>query len=136
MKRTQQEATGIVKRHPDGFGFFIPDDSEQPDVYIPRNGMKGVMSNDRVRVSVERERGGDRYRGDILEIVKRAFTRAMGQFIPAGPGRGILHDKSFGWGEDLQVSCPPDIQPKKGEIVVVQIEDYPESPRGFCGRVI
>lgn len=136
MKKSQHEALGIVKRHPDGFGFFIADDPEQPDVYIPRNGMTGVMSNDRVRVRIERERGGDRFRGDIVEIVKRAFTRAMGQFHPTGGGRGVLRDKSYGWGEDLQVSCPSDLQPKKGEIVVVQIEDYPESRRGFCGTVI
>src|SRR5665213_3640536 len=103
MKRALPESIGIVTRHPDGFGFFISDDSEQPDVYIPRQSMKGVMSNDRVRVSIERERGGERFRGDVLEIVHRAFTRAMGQFVPLGPGRGVLHDKSFGWGEDLQV---------------------------------
>lgn len=128
--------TGIVKRHPDGFGFFVSDDSEQPDVYIPRQSMKGVMTNDRVRVSIERERGGERFRGEILEIETRSVTRAMGQFHPKGPGRGVLLDKSYGWGEDLQVSCPHDIKCKEGEIVLVQIEHYPESTRGFCGRVI
>jgi ribonuclease R len=140
MKKNQQSESlgslGIVKRHPDGFGFFIADDPDQPDVYIPRQSMKGVMTNDRVRVAIEREKGGERFRGDILEIVNRAFTRAMGQFVPKGPGKGILYDKSFGWGEDLQVSCPPDMPCKEGEIVIVQIEDYPESRRGFCGRVV
>jgi len=133
---SSREATGFIKRHPDGFGFFISDNADDPDVYIPRQSMNGVMSNDRVRVKVERERGGDRFRGDVLEIVQRAFTRAMGQYIPTGNGRGMLQDKSFGWGEDLQVNCPPNLQPQKGQIVVVQIEDYPESARGFCGRVI
>ncbi len=137
MKKSQhRESLGIVKRHPDGFGFFIADEAEQPDVYIPRQSMKGVMSNDRVRVSIVREAGGDRFRGDVLEIVHRAFTRAMGAYISTGPGKGVLRDKSFGWGEDLRVSCPPDIRCKEGELVVVQIEDYPESARGFCGRVI
>lgn len=136
MKKTPKEFLGTVKRHPDGFGFFIADDADQPDVYIPRQSMKGVMTNDRVRVQVERERGGDRFRGDVLEVVKRAFTRAMGQFIAKGPGRGLIQDASFGWGEDLQVSCPPGIQCKEGDLVVVQIEHYPESVRGFCGRVI
>lgn len=127
---------GTVKRHPDGFGFFIADDAEQPDVYIPRQSMKGVMTNDRVRVQVERERGGERYRGDVLEVVKRAFTRAMGQLMIKGPGRGVLHDSSFAWGDDCQVNYSPDLKCKEGDLVVVQIEDYPESVRGFCGRVI
>lgn len=136
MRKAPREAVGIIKRHPDGFGFFIPDDLEAPDVYIPRHSMKGVMSNDRVRVRVEREKGGDRFRGDIVEIVNRAFTRVMGQYFETAPGRGLLYDKSFGWGEDLIASCPPDLRVKNGELVVVQIEDYPDSDRGFCGRVI
>jgi ribonuclease R len=135
-KSATKEALGIVKRHPDGFGFFIPDDVEQPDVYIPRNEMKGVMANDRVRVRVERERGGDRFRGDILEVLNRAVTRAMGQLHATAPGRGILLDTSNSWGEDLSVSYPPNIKVKDGELVVVQIEDYPDSVRGFSGRVI
>jgi ribonuclease R len=127
---------GIVKRHPDGFGFFISDDSEQPDIYIPRQGMNGVMTNDRVRVRFERERGGDRFRGEVEEILQRSVTRAMGQYKSKGPGRGVLFDKSFAWGEDLTVSCPPDITARDGELVVAQIEDYPGSIRGFSGRVI
>lgn len=137
MKNKQhRESTGTVKRHPDGFGFFIPDDSDFPDVYIPRQSMEGVMSNDRVRISVEREKGGDRFRGEILEVEKRAVTRAMGVYHEKSPGRGVLLDKSFAWGADLQVTVPPDLKVKKGEIVVAQVESYPGSPRGFAGKVI
>jgi ribonuclease R len=136
MKKSPRESEGIVKRHPDGFGFFIPDDPEQPDVYIPRQSMTGVMTNDRVRVSIERERGGDRFRGEILQIVSRAVSRAMGQYQELSPGKGLLVDKSHGWGEDLHVSCPAHLRPKARELVVVQIEDYPGSARGFCGQVI
>lgn len=136
MKKSQREAVGTVKRHPDGFGFFISDDDSQPDVYIPRQDMQGIMSNDRVKVLIERERGGDRFRGEIMEVISRAVTRAMGQYKESSPGRGTLFDKSFAWGEDLSVSCPPELKPKKDEIVVVQIESYPGSPRGFSGRVI
>ncbi len=141
MKKTHREAggrqtSGTVKRHPDGFGFLITDSIDDPDVYIPRQEMKGVMSNDRVRVTVEREKGGDRYRGTVIEVTKRAVTRAMGAYHETSPGRGLLLDKSFAWGEDLNVSCPPDIAAKTGQLVVVQIENYPDSARGFSGRVI
>ena len=134
--RNRPEHDGTVKRHPDGFGFFIADSPEQPDVYIPRASMAGAMSNDRVRVAVEKERGGERFRGEILSILKRALTRAMGQFHPTGKGKGRLLDKSFSWGEDLTLSVPPDLKPKDGELVVAAIEDYPGSIRGFSGRVI
>jgi len=131
-----RESLGIVKRHPDGFGFFISDTIGDPDVYIPRDGMKGIMSNDRVRVRVERERGGNRFRGEILGVVARAHTRAMGAFRALGPGQGRLLDKSFSWGEDLRVSVPQGSSVRDGDLVVVQIETYPDSPRGFTGRLI
>ncbi len=137
MKKTaQRECTGIVKRHPDGFGFLIPDSAENVDVYIPRHEMVGIMSNDRVRVTVVREKGGPRFRGELIEILERAVTRAMGQYRALGPGRGLLLDRSFSWGADLTVSCPPDLTPKDGDLVVVQIESYPDSPQGFSGRVV
>ena len=135
MKKTNL-LDGSVKRHPDGFGFFIPDDPEHADVYIPRQSMAGVMTNDRVRVSVEKEKGEERYRGEVVEVLTRALKRALGSFKPNGTGRGILEDKSFAWGEDLNVSVPPELKPKPGEIVVAQIEEYPGSTRGFWGRVI
>ncbi len=135
-KLTDKVQTGVVKRHPDGFGFFISDQVDQPDVYIPRQSMNSVMSNDKVRVEIERERGGDRYRGQVLEVIGRAFTRVMGQYHPREPGVGELRDKSFGWGEDMRVTCPPGMNCKEGELVVVQIEDYPGSARGFSGRVV
>lgn len=136
MKKSLHESLGVVKRHPDGFGFFISDDVDQVDVYIPRHSMKGVMTNDRVRVRIEREKGGDRFRGDISEILQRAVTRVVGVYHETAPGKGVLLDKSFAWGEDLKVSAPSHLQVKNGELVVVQIEDYPESARGFWGKMI
>jgi ribonuclease R len=136
MKKSPQEATGTVKRHPDGFGFLIPDVAGTVDVYIPRHEMNGVMSNDRVRVKVLREKGGDRFRGEIVEVLSRAATRVMGAYHETSPGRGMLLDKSFSWGEDLKASCAPGMNAKNGNLVVVQIESYPDSPKGFSGRVI
>jgi ribonuclease R len=136
MKKSPQEATGTVKRHPDGFGFLIPDVADTVDVYIPRHEMNGVMSNDRVRVRISREKGGDRFRGEVVEVLTRANTRVMGQYHETSPGRGMLLDKSFSWGEDLKASCSPDLNAKNGNLVVVQIESYPDSPKGFSGRVI
>ena len=49
---------GTVKRHPDGFGFFIAESAEHADVYIPAHSMKSAMTNDRVTIMVEKERDG------------------------------------------------------------------------------
>ena len=61
----ERNIVGIIKRHPDGFGFLIPEQDRIPDVYIPRQSMTGIMSNDKVEASVRLERGGERLRGEI-----------------------------------------------------------------------
>lgn len=66
-----QKVQGIIKRHPDGFGFLIPDDPENPDLYLSRQEMRGIMTNDRVQARMQREKSGDRFFGVDLEVLER-----------------------------------------------------------------
>src|SRR5688572_3804242 len=109
--------TGIVKRHPDGFGFLVPDQADAPDVYIPRHEMSGVMGNDRVELKVHREPGGQRFRGEIKGILNRAVKRVTGRFEDLGGGRGVLRDRSFAWGADVIVKNPLKLALKSGDWV-------------------
>lgn len=126
---------GHVKRHPDGFGFLIPEAAEQPDVYIPRHSMEGVMTNDRVLVRVEPERGGQRFRGEVVRIVKRSFAGVMGRFHPDGSGGGLILDEGHGWGANLRLKSGHTLQAKDGDFVQVEILSYPNQPGGFTGKV-
>ncbi|MEZ0391925.1 MAG: ribonuclease R [Pseudobdellovibrionaceae bacterium] len=126
---------GMIKRHPDGFGFFIPDQSEHPDVYIPRNSMKGVMTNDRVMIDVFPERGGQRFRGEILKIVSRGTKSLVGTFQPMNAKTGLIRDEGKGWGEDLKIPLDESMGAKAGELVSAEIITFPDHPDGFRGRV-
>ena len=77
MKKQKPFYTGLVKRHPDGFGFFVPDCGSIEDLYLPRRDMMGLMSNDRVQVSVQRGKYG-RTRGRVQSLIERADTKATG----------------------------------------------------------
>ncbi len=136
MKRPLKVLEGSVKRHPDGFGFLIPDHPDEPDVYIPRHNMDGIMSNDRVEVNVTKEKGGDRFRGEVTRVISRSLKRVMGQFIEHRPGYGTLFDKSFGWGADLKVEVSQGLQVKDKDWVAAEILTYPDSSKGFTGKVI
>jgi ribonuclease R len=127
-------AEGIVKRHPDGFGFLIPDQSDLPDIYIPKHSMKGVMSLDRVVAEVEPERGGERYRGEIVRVTVRCTKTVMGKFLFLNEKTGIIKDESNAWGEDLKVRYPDSMNAKPGEMVMAEITAYPDSGE-FRGRV-
>ena len=130
-----KQVTGLIKRHPDGFGFLVVDNSEVPDLYISKRDMQGVMTNDRVSASVVREPGGKRFRGEDLKIISRSTKGVIGQYMPLSDEGGLLQDKSLSWGEDLFVSYPRDMKIKPGEWVHVEIKTYPGSDEGFTGVV-
>lgn len=126
---------GLIKRHPDGFGFLIPEDRALPDAYIPRHSMTGVMSNDRVLAEVEKERGSERYRGDIVRIVKRGTQKVVGAFSLVGD-KALIKDDGKGWGEDLIISATHTMGAKPGQMVAVEIIKYPNEGDRFSGKVV
>ena len=125
----------MIKRHPDGFGFFIPDQSEHPDVYIPRQSMKGTMTSDKVMIEAFPEPGGQRFRGEIVKIVERGTKSLVGTFHKLNDKVGIVRDEGKGWGEDLKVPLESSMNAKNGELVSVNILSYPGDANGFRGEV-
>lgn len=132
----QKIVTGVVKRHPDGFGFLVPDDPKVVDVYIPRHEMKGVMTNDRIEITLQREPGGKRWRGELRKVLARATTKVVGRYEVSGKGEGRLRDQSFSWGEDLLIVGDAGEPAKDGDWVAVQIASYPDSEEGLTGKIV
>ncbi len=124
---------GTIKRHPDGFGFFIPDDKTHLDVYIPSGGMNSAMTSDRVSVSVEKERDG-RFRGEILHIEERSQKNIAGKFSKLSESFGAIKDEGKGWGTDLRIPIEKSMNAKEGELVAAKITKYPDNGK-FEGEV-
>ncbi len=136
MKNRKDTQTGIVKRHPDGFGFFIPDNSEIPDVYIPKQFMAGVMTNDKVEIKIYPEPGGKRFRGEVLKVIERSSKVVIGKYKNFNEMYGIIFDDNNNWGANLSIPKGWSMQANEGDLVVVQITSYPEKKEPFLGRVI
>ena len=138
MKRHLLE--GIVKRHPDGFGFVITDDDSHPDIYVPRHFMSGIMTNDRVQVQIDRQsskqRTDNRYSGQIMNVVHRATTHLMGRFHASNPRFGLIIDEGHGWGENMKIPAGFEKGAQDGDWVRAQVVSYPGSSEGFIGRVV
>lgn len=85
---------GVLRTHPRGFGFVIPDhvqDSEK-DIFIPKHLIGDAVDGDHVEVEVlpqswESEKGPE---GKIVHIVKRARSHVAGTVQEIGSS-GILH---------------------------------------------
>lgn len=133
-KHTNKQV-GIVKRHPDGFGFFIPDQAGTPDVYIPKQFMNGVMTNDKVEVAVYPEPGGKRFRGEISRIVDRAHKKVIGKFQHMNDQLGIILDTNNNWGANLSIPLKFSGGAKADDLVIVEITSYPTNNNQFIGKV-
>lgn len=117
--------TGIVKRNPDGFGFFICDKGSIDDVYVPREEMFGVFSNDRVELKVNRRSGRLGKSGKVLRVVERASGRFVGRlFFNESTGECYLKDSAHNWGQILYVENDQGAKP--GELVLVEVTRFPE----------
>ncbi len=133
---SRKKISGLIKRHPDGFGFLIPDDPDHPDVYISKHNMIGIMSNDRVSIDVFPSKKGDRFFGEIDQIIARSSSRIVGMFKRLNDHEGIVVDSSKSWGCDLKIFNENSMGAKDGEIVAAEITSYPTAHGDFFGKVI
>lgn len=128
---------GTVKRHPDGFGFLIPNDREHPDVYIPKHSMNGIMSNDRVQVEVQPAREAkNRFFGEIIKFIDRQTKSVYGQFYKMSNQYGIITDHEGSWGSDIYIPMADSKNAKDGEVVSVQLLKETTPSGHITGKVI
>ncbi len=128
--------TGLVKRHPDGFGFLIPDLPDHPDLFLSRREMNGVMTNDRVRAEIKKEKGGDRFYGTDVEILERGISRVVGKVRKGPKGDFELMDGVQKWGAVLKIPYKSSRGAVEGDLVAVEIVEYPDKGATFTGRVV
>ncbi len=128
---------GTVKRHPDGFGFLIPNDREHPDVYIPKHSMNGIMSNDRVAVEVQQAREAKtRYFGEIVKFIDRQTKSVYGQFYKMSNQYGIITDHEGSWGSDIYIPLGDSKNAQDGQIVAVGLLKETTPSGHLMGKVL
>lgn len=85
-----REMTGILRKHPNGFGFLVPDSPVMHgDLFIPPDGIGQAMTGDRVRAKVQHRpsrASSDRspYIGRIIEIIQRGEHQYVGNLVKDG----------------------------------------------------
>lgn len=114
--------------------FFVCDDFEE-DVFIPTNNLNRALDGDTVQVYVYNRRKGKRPEGEVVEIIERAKT----QFV------GVIDiQKNFAFVSTANPKMYTDIfipkekwgEAQQGEVVLVEIEDWPKRADSPFGSVI
>lgn len=129
-------STGIIKRHPDGFGFFIPDDPMQADAYVPAQYMHGIMTHDRVECRVFQERK-DRFWAKPQRLIMRHWKQVVAP-VSYQSGRWIIFDSEGAWGSSVELILNQELkqQLKSQDLVVAEIVTYPDHPEGLRAQVV
>jgi len=124
--------TGEFQGHREGYGFILPEKSEEADLFIPRRKTMGAMSGDRVIARVESLKKRD---GAIIKILERARKRIIGKLCHE-KGSYFVAPKGKTLPFDILVSAGNRKGAKNGNLVLVELTSYPTPTRPPEGRVL
>ncbi|MEG1483148.1 ribonuclease R [Clostridium sp.] len=126
---------GRLQGHQRGFGFVIPENEGEKDVFIPSSCMNGAMNGDKVLAQVTREdRNGKKREGEIVEVVERANNKIIGVY-ESSKNFGFVIPEDTRLHQDIFVSKKDKNGAKDGDVVIVDITKWPEKRRSPEGTV-
>ncbi len=126
---------GRVQGHRDGFGFVIPDQPGEEDLFISPRQMQSVMDGDKVLVSVEgRNRFGKR-EARIVEVAERAVTELVGIYKREG-GAHFLAPQNKRINKEVLISDMGGLKPSTGDHIRTEIVQYPGADRHVLVKLL
>lgn len=133
---TDYLVVGKLQGHERGFGFVIPEEKENPDVYIAAEAMNGAMHGDKVVANViKRSQEGKRQEGEIIRILERENQFIVGTFED-NKNFGFLIPDNQKIFHDIFIPKGRINKAKNGQKVVVEVTNWPEPRRNPEGKVI
>ena len=126
---------GRVSGHPDGFGFLIPEDKTQNDIFLTPREMSQVFNNDRVMVQVTGLDRKGKMEGKIVEVLERVNEVLVGRVVQS-QGVTIVAAEDKRICQDILIPYESDMKAKVGQIVEVEITTQPSFKSKPMGKVI
>jgi len=120
---------GTVSFHRDGYGFLIPEDNAERDVFLPPRTLKDIYDGDKVLVRVLEKQ--NKIEGEVIKIIEKGVKKVVG-IIKKKKKRMFIQplDDKLIWPLVIK-----SIEKKLGKIeigdyVVGKIIDYPKNGLG------
>lgn len=125
---------GRVQGHPDGFGFFIPDDGGDDMVLSPKE-MRGVMNGDNVLAYQSGIDRRGRPEGTIREVIEHVNTTVVGRFyIEYGVGFVIPDNRRLT--QDITIPLEFSHGAINEQMVLVEVVAFPTKKTQPIGKVV
>ncbi|HZK35262.1 MAG TPA: ribonuclease R [Bacillota bacterium] len=128
---------GRLQGNAKGFGFLIPDNKDNDDIYISSNSINGAMHKDRIMVKVLRTTGSDSKakEGEVVRVLERANKSIVGTFeLEKHFGFVVPDDKRIS--QDIFIPKEKINGAKTGYKVVATVYRWPEHRRNPEGEVL
>jgi ribonuclease R len=127
-KEKEEVVSGLLRMHPKGFGFVIPDNGiENPqDIFIPKHLTDNAVDGDHVEVVVNTESVSEKGpEGKIVKVVKRA-RKHLGATIRQKTSRGeiIAYAPLLGVSKPVLVLTPENTELKIGDRVILDVKEW------------
>lgn len=120
---------GKLQAHAKGFGFLIPDEEGQKDVFIPSNCMNGAINGDKIAVKVTREDTNTKKReGEVVEVIERNTSQVVGVYEDSR-NFGFVISEDTRISRDIYIPKRDRNGAKDGDVVMVKITKWPEGQR-------
>lgn len=127
---------GTFQGHERGYGFVVPDDPGQGDLFVQSDRVKGAMHGDRVVARIIRYYSDDRNsEGEIVKILSRANEKIVGTFEKSYSVGYVIPDLKKIKGHVI-VPLDKSMGAKPHQKVVVEITRYPEPERNAEGQIV
>jgi ribonuclease R len=126
---------GRVRITREGRPIVIPEDPEESIVRIPGNALSGAWPRDRVRVRMERRRGGAPAYGRVERVLERGFRTFVGRYAPMG-NRAFVRFRDREADLLLEVDLPEDFRAAAGDLVLAEVTEYPKGETLGRARVV
>ncbi len=134
LTRQMKLVTGALIVHPDGFGFVQPDESGQPDVFIPPRKLKGAVHGDLVTARIERDspKGPE---GAVIRIIERKLKQVVGIFH-TGRNLGVVIPENERLNIEVLIPNPRKYGEIDGKAVVARILHFSRTGATAEGEIV
>ncbi|NLM96401.1 MAG: ribonuclease R [Halanaerobiaceae bacterium] len=126
---------GRIEGNSKGFGFLIPEDPEESDVFISRENLNGAMHNDKVFVRILTGKKRKQREGEVVKILERANRRIVGNFEESEFFGFVVPDNKRIF-YDLFIPKEAMNGARHNQKVVAEITSWPDNKRNPEGKII
>ncbi len=126
---------GRVSGHPDGFGFVIPEEAGEKDIFLHAKQMRSLMHGDKVLVSIVGINRRGKREGQLVKVLERGTLQVVGRYFKER-GVGIVVPSNKSINHDILVPPEQTGGAEHDQIVLVELIEQPSKHSAPIGQVV